>query len=208
MTATRPGPAATSIYAAQWWLFYGVVVSNKTAEFAQQRMEALFPMRPGGSWQTSPFNQVRDRMGMHTRRDLMMQWVALAKTGQYNRVEAAFRGIVKMADVSNDDPRAWDLDWLEEIPGIGPKTARWFFGLCHAEARVAAIDTHVLKFLADNGVPSARRKGTPPAGAIYRKLEAAFLARADSLGLRPTDLDTVVWAVYRNGGKILIGGNR
>lgn len=128
-----------------------------------------------------------------------------ARTGQYHRVGAALRGVAEAAQRIDPDPGTWSIQDLEGIPGVGPKTARWFYLVVHPGARVAAIDTHVLKFLRDQGVEAADRKGTPPPGPVYIELEERFVHLADRLDIRPAELDRFVWAIYRNNGRILLG---
>ena len=67
-------------------------------------------------------------------------------------------------------------------------------------ARCAALDTHVLKYLRDKGVPDVPRQ-TPAAGPTYERLEQAFLGFADDVGVSPAILDISVWEDYRNRGR-------
>jgi 3-methyladenine DNA glycosylase/8-oxoguanine DNA glycosylase len=82
---------------------------------------------------------------------------------------------------------------LEMIPGIGPKTARYFLMYTRPEDADAwaAIDTHVKKYLAELGVRSGK----------YEVLEAEFLSRAKVLGMTSRELDDAVWAYYARGVK-------
>lgn len=95
------------------------------------------------------------------------------------------------------DLRELTVEELESIHGIGPKTARFFLFTAVPGVRYAALDTHILKWLAKLGydVPKAT-----PSGKNYEKVEGYFLLEADKRGLAPSELDLAVWQVYKNGG--------
>ena len=104
-------------------------------------------------------------------------------------------GLAKcFASVCSLDAQVITCDELEAIHGIGPKTARFFLMWTNPEARYAALDTHILKYLRSLG--HAAPKSTPPAGSIYRRLELAFIAEADRQGKTPRELDYEVWERY------------
>lgn len=194
-TSSSIGHATESKENAQWWMLYAIMVANKSAEQTEAKLIEF--LAGAGAAIRTPFERVEKMVDTYCL-DRNLRW---AKTGQYTRIEAAFRNVAcKLPQVAGDDPREWTLDTIESVPGIGPKTARWFYLLAHPGACVAALDTHVLKFLRDQGheVP----KATPPAGATYRRLEEAFLAECERLQMRPRDLDWTVWSVYRAGGHI------
>lgn len=185
--------ATESARAAQWWLLLAVMVANKPADVSERK---LIKFLATGEIPATPFEVLHGMIGAGVLRARLEQ----VKSGQYNRIERAFRAIDKWSE-SFPDPRTWTLGGLEGIPGIGPKTARWFYLLVNPKAQVAALDTHILKFLRDQGDPSVP-KNTPPKGNVYKTLEAKFLQWADKLGLQPRDMDFMVWTVYRNKGRI------
>lgn len=85
---------------------------------------------------------------------------------------------------------------LEEIPGVGPKTSRFFVLHTRANARVAVLDTHILKFLWEReGLPVP--KNTPQSAKQYQALEEAFLLIADYEDVNPAHLDLAVWRASR-----------
>lgn len=191
------GNAADSEANAQWWLLFAVMVANKPAEITKRKLDELLG---GKRAEKMPFHEIEhmDAVGK------LRQELERVRAGQYTRIYKTFSHIVRAVSLNTlpDDPRTWRLEALDHIPGIGPKTARWFYLLCHPEAKVAALDTHVLKFLRDQGnkVP----KGTPPAGRRYNLLECEFVMYAERLDMKPRDLDWFVWTTYRNGGRILL----
>jgi endonuclease III len=83
---------------------------------------------------------------------------------------------------------------LEKIPGIGKKTSRCFIMHTRKDARVAGLDTHLLKFLSALGydVP----KSTPSSTKRYNKIECMYLDIVDQTNRTAAELDLLVWRVY------------
>lgn len=90
--------------------------------------------------------------------------------------------------------RTCSTDDLEGIWGIGPKTARCFILHTRENARVAGLDTHVLKFLNDQGIPAPKHT---PTGNKYKLLEQEFLKLCDNAGKTPAVYDLEIWNKYR-----------
>ena len=84
---------------------------------------------------------------------------------------------------------------LEKIYGIGKKTSRCFILHSREGARVAGLDTHILKFLNTLGVANVP-KSTPTSSKEYLRLEQEFLKLADKYEMKPSDLDLLVWNEY------------
>jgi len=87
------------------------------------------------------------------------------------------------------------VDDLEEIHGIGPKTARFFIMHSRPNQRLAALDTHILKELKANGIKVP--KSTPAAGKKYAELEQEFIKLADAACKSVADYDLEVWKKHR-----------
>jgi len=110
----------------------------------------------------------------------------LAGIGCYNQKATGLRELSLRIDV-----RTCTVAQLEAIPYIGPKTARFFLMHSRQGVRVAALDRHILKHLAEHvaRVP----KNSPPKGRTYNRLEEQFLALADKAGMTAADYDLMVW---------------
>jgi thermostable 8-oxoguanine DNA glycosylase len=80
-------------------------------------------------------------------------------------------------------------DWLMQLDGVGPKTASWIVRNWLDADDVAILDIHVLRagklagFFRD-GLNVERH---------YLALEQQFLDFSDALGVRPAELDAVIW---------------
>jgi len=94
------------------------------------------------------------------------------------------------------DLRRCSVADLENCFGIGPKTARFFIMHSRKDAPpLAALDTHILKFLVEQGVEDVP-KTTPSAGPTYIRLEQAFLDHVP-YDMSPAEFDLEVWKRYR-----------
>lgn len=80
-------------------------------------------------------------------------------------------------------------DWLVSLDGVGPKTASWIARNWLDADDVAILDIHVLRagalagFFAD-GLTVEKN---------YFELERQFLTFSHALGVRPAELDAVIW---------------
>jgi thermostable 8-oxoguanine DNA glycosylase len=110
--------------------------------------------------------------------------------GQYGRLLRSYKDIIKL------DPRTCTIDDLEGIHGIGLKSSRFFVVHSREGARHSVIDTHILKYLRDNGVEH-KGKTTPTSPKIYAELEQKYLDLADKSGMSVADHDLWVWKTYR-----------
>lgn len=92
------------------------------------------------------------------------------------------------------DLKTCTVEQLEEIPGIGPKTARCFLIHSRENQPYAGLDTHVLKFLRDKGHNAPK---STPTGKKYRELEKIFLDYVKESGKTVADFDLFIWLKYR-----------
>lgn len=80
-------------------------------------------------------------------------------------------------------------DWLLDIRGVGYKTASWVARNWMDADDVAILDIHILRAGALAGFldPSLTVE------RHYLTIESQFLAFSDALGVRPSELDAVIW---------------
>ncbi len=159
-----------------FWLFC-LVVAGKTAHTQARLLDDFLGKLEGNG---SPFHRIMQSI---TRGDFDDRLKA-SRLGQYGRLSRAFQESLRM------NLRTCTVEDLEAIYGVGPKTSRLFIMHSRPNARYAAIDTHILKLLRENGydVPKAT-----PTGKKYRELEQAFLKLADEAGESPADYDLSTW---------------
>lgn len=171
-----------NLHDLQEHFLFCLVVAGKTAATQAKLLEKFLTSLPRPGF--SPFGRIAIAISEGTLETKLME----SHLGQYNRLSKAFRAGLKL------NLATCTVEDLEAIHGIGPKTARMFVMQNRKDQRVAALDTHVLKYLASQGhkVP----KSTPPAGATYNRLEQAFLELADKSGMSPSEFDLEIWRHY------------
>lgn len=111
--------------------------------------------------------------------------------GCYNIKARTFKELAH----SNLDLKTCTNDDLESIHGIGMKTSRCFILHSRKDARVAGLDTHILKYLREVGIENVP-KATPGSKREYIRLEKEVLKLADEAGLVPADFDLAIWNKY------------
>jgi N-glycosylase/DNA lyase len=80
-------------------------------------------------------------------------------------------------------------DWLLQVPGIGYKTASWIARNWLDADDVAILDIHILRA----GILSGFFDSTLSVERHYLTLEAQFLAFSHAIGVRPSELDALIW---------------
>jgi thermostable 8-oxoguanine DNA glycosylase len=174
----------------QEWFLFGICVAGKNARQTAGKVERLLTtirQRMGGKTRQTPFDLVRFAIDQK----FLLKALQENRLGQYGRIEKAFQGMVKI------DPATVSLEELEQIHGVGAKTARMLLLYTRPDLEIAPLDTHVLKWLRANGYNAP--KSTPSPGKKYRELELAFLAEGKKRGLTAKEWDTIVWQMYAKG---------
>lgn len=173
------------------FLMFAILVAGKTAKTQADKLNMF--LWTARIIKVSPFKWLQYLINFE---DQMLACSTLTerlkhyKLGQYKRIEKAFRGILQF-EGRLDTVSAQEL---ESVEGIGPKTSRFFLLHSRPNQRVAALDTHILKFLAEQGydVP----KATPSDKKKYRKIELDFLSECDKAGKNVADFDLEIWKSY------------
>jgi thermostable 8-oxoguanine DNA glycosylase len=81
-------------------------------------------------------------------------------------------------------------DWLTQLPGVGLKTASWIVRNHLDDDDVAILDIHILRAGDLGGFLNPALK----VERDYLELEAQFLRFCSGLQIRPSELDSVIWA--------------
>ncbi len=103
------------------------------------------------------------------------------------------KGFIQIVN-SGFDLKTCTIKELESIHGIGMKTARFFVLHTRKNARVACLDTHILKWLSSKGHDAPKQT---PAKKKYLELENIFLGICDDMNVIPADLDLNIWNTQR-----------
>jgi len=109
------------------------------------------------------------------------------RIGQYARISQAIYDSVDL-DLRNDS-----VGQLM-VFGVGPKTARFFVLYTRRGAKVAVLDTHILRWMRERFGLAATPKATPQA-KVYAHHEAVALKLIDQTypGLTVAEADLRIW---------------
>lgn len=163
-------------------LIYALIVAGKSATFADKKTRELLKY---AKKKELPF----EMLARLAEGNLLGHALTTAKTGNYYKLNAAFRDIARMRCQLDLD--ACGPEELERISGVGPKTSRFFIMWTRGKGNYAALDTHVLRWLRAQGylAPWA----TPTTFKSYAKWEKVFLGEAAKRNMEPAKLDAQIW---------------
>lgn len=165
-------------------LLFCLIVAGKTASIQAGKLEDFLNPKPDKCVRFSPFELIE----YFITQKMLLKQLQRVKMGQYNRLEKAFREVLKL-DVFN-----CTVQELESITGIGPKTARFFILHSRPSQQVAVLDTHVLKWLRDELKLDAPK--STPSTKKYIELEMAFLNYCKENTKDPAMFDLEIWNKY------------
>ncbi len=165
----------------QEFLLFTIIVAGKTALIQAVKLDQF--LQPARIMGLTPFEYIKFLDENNHLRIMLCD----AKIGQYSRVTQAFREVAKL------DLNTVQVKDLEQIPGIGPKTARFFILHSRPNQRIAVLDTHVLSWLEEQTTDILIPNSTPQSPSRYRTLENLFLEHADKLNMTPEELDLTIW---------------
>jgi thermostable 8-oxoguanine DNA glycosylase len=174
------------------FLLFCIVVAGKTAYIQADKLSQFLisiHVRLMMPENISPFQLIKSA----DQHGILFEEIKKAKLGQYKKINSAFKYISnKEYNLSRMTPQL-----LEEIPGVGMKTSRFF--LLHSDPfykdKIAILDTHILKFIKEN-MDDRAPKSTPVIPLTYRFWENMFLdwCRANNKNVAEFDLET--WKSY------------
>ena len=170
------------------FLMFAILVAGKTAKTQAKKLDQFLSTAKkfGLPSDTTPL-QYLDYLA---RSNYLSSVMVNCKLGQYNRLETAFRGVLTF----KGDLKKITAQDLESVKGIGSKTARFFILHSRPDANVAVLDTHILKWMSEQGYKSIP-KATPPKKK-YAEIENLFLQEAIRHQMTPADLDLRIWKSY------------
>jgi len=179
------------------FLLFCIVVAGKTAYIQARKLDEFLTsvntrlMMPE---HINPFQSLKSA----DQHGILFEEIKKAKLGQYKKIYSGFKFITeKEYNLSRMTPQI-----LEEIPGVGMKTSRFF--LLHSDIfykdKIAILDTHILKFIKEN-IDDRAPKSTPVIPLTYRFWEDMFLNWCKENGKNVADFDLEVWKSYARTAK-------
>jgi len=170
----------------QEFLMFCIVVAGKQAWVMSRKLDGFMIDLFMASGIELPFEAMDDV----DDNGLLMQLLVSNKLGNYRKLYRCFKEIIR-ADL---DLRGCTVEELEEIHGIGPKTARYFVLHSREEAEVACLDTHILRWLRWQGHDAPF---STPTGKKYQELERQFIQEAAKRDMTIAELDLKIWVESR-----------
>lgn len=158
-------------------MLFAVCVAGKNARIQAEKLDTfLSNIKLMG---ITPFQYIQ-RLEI---KGLLLSELQKSKLGKYKLLEQSFK---YLASQFQNELHAATIEELQDAPGVGMKTARFFVLHSRPNSRVAVIDTHLLKYLKREFPNENVPKVTPQQISAYRRMERLFLQKCDEEGLPPT----------------------
>ena len=168
------------------FILFCINVAGKKSAIEAPKLEVFIERAKNITKETTPFNCIRKLIKLG-RLNEIMHWAKLSPYAQrYN----SYVAVAKIKDL-----QMVTLNRLLQVPGIGLKTARFFLSHSREDFDEPMLDTHILRFLRDQGHSDAP-KSTPSNENTYRYFANIFKNIARQLGKSVTDLDLEIWKEY------------
>jgi len=168
------------------FILFCINVAGKKSAIEAPKLEVFIERAKDITKETSPFNCIRKLIKLG-RLNEIMHWAKLSPYAQrYN----SYVAVSKIKDL-----QTVTLNRLLQVPGIGLKTARFFLSHSREDFDEPMLDTHILRFLRDQGYVDAP-KSTPSNENTYHYFANIFKNIARQLGKTVTDLDLEIWKQY------------
>ena len=173
-------------------LLFWICAAGKNGRTAARCLDSL--MKDIYGYEVGPFKAISDYVDMFFAypQDILPLYLKLKEHGI-----GCYRNKARtMLELSycNINLCTCTTDDLEALYGIGFKTARCFILHSRKDARVAGLDTHMLKHLRDLGYDAPL--STPSSKKQYLTFEKIVLSLSDTAGMSPADYDLMVWNKY------------
>jgi hypothetical protein len=173
------------------FLLFAILVAGKKSDMMARKLELfLYGSRKalGLPSDTTPFQLLEYLI----KCDLLDPSMKKFKLGVYTKLNKCFTGILQFKGKLN----TVTIEELESVFGIAEKTSRFFILHSRPNQQIAALDTHILKWLNELEYPNVPKN--TPSGKKYQDLEKAFLYEANIREVSPADLDLTIWKKYAN----------
>jgi len=173
-------------YELEEFILFCINVAGKKSSIEAPKLEVLIERAKNITKESTPFNCIRKLIKLG-RLNEIMHW---AKLSPYSQRFNSYVSVVTIKDL-----QTVTLNRLLQVPGVGLKTARFFLSHSREDFDEPMLDTHILRFLRDQGYRDAP-KSTPSNVGIYNYYANVFKMFARTLGKSVTDLDLEIWKKY------------
>lgn len=173
-------------YELEEFILFCINVAGKKSSIEAPKLEVFIERAKNITKETTPFNCIRKLIKLGRLQEIM-HW---AKLSPYSQRFNSYVAVVAIKDL-----QTVTLNRLLQVPGVGLKTARFFLSHSREDFDEPMLDTHILRFLRDQGYSGAP-KSTPSNVGIYNYYANVFKMFARTLGKSVTDLDLEIWKKY------------
>lgn len=173
-------------YELEEFILFCINVAGKKSAIEAPKLEVFIERAKNITKESTPFNCIRKLIKLG-RLNEIMHW---AKLSPYAQRHNSYVAVAKIKDL-----QTVTLNRLLQVPGIGLKTARFFLSHSREDFDEPMLDTHILRFLRDQGYTDAP-KSTPSNENTYHYFANIFKNIARQLGKSVTDLDLEIWKQY------------
>jgi thermostable 8-oxoguanine DNA glycosylase len=174
-------------YSLEEYAVFCILVANKPALRTASMLDAMLNSLPGDL----PFEKLQSFT--------LKRMQALLKRWRFGCYTMKGKGVFQLVN-KGLDLKTCSVDDLEEICGISKKTSRFFVLHSREGQKYIPLDTHILKFLWDQGIENVPAS-TPSSTKRYCELEAHALRFAKERNMTPADFDLSVWRHYSGNTK-------
>ncbi len=181
----------------QEWLLYGICVAGKKSEIETVKLDKFLQGCSNKGSATTPFNLIRKLLKTSSVifKDGLMEELSKNKIAPYKQ---RYNSFVDAVTLLPDNLSEVTIDDLQKVRGISTKTSRFFLTHSREDYDEPVIDTHILRFLRDEGhddVPES----TPQNPKVYAKVAKYFSDIAKARKQSITELDLQIWTEYSYG---------
>jgi len=177
---------------AEQFLMFCMLVAGKRSDVQRRKLTAFLRQSIATTFNAetvtlvpegSPFDWIRKL----DRHDSLEAACRKHRLGKYSTLVPGFRDLAR-SDVGFLNT---DKEELQKFSGIGPKTSQYFLMRTGQLEDAAALDTHILSWLQEQGYDAPDE--TPPAGPEYERLQDVFVKEAEKRDITPSELDAKIW---------------
>lgn len=168
-----------------FWL-YCIFVAGRNADMCADKLSKFLSRKPKDQ---TPFEYLK------SHQTYLHNMLVAHRVGQYYRIEKAIQDSLEL------DLRTVTVEQLEQVFGVGPKTARLFILHTRKDAECAVLDIHILKWLkarqgGDKQMEAQIPDNTPQNKSLYDRLEKLFiyLAKIYYQGIPLAEIDLLIWS--------------
>ena len=159
----------------KFWLFC-IFVAGKNSTIQLKKLNEFLPSN------AAPFDYIRANISS------LRQKLIDFKIGQYGRIEKSIKESLDL------DLAACSVEDLTRIHGIGPKTSRFFLLHSRRDCDHIVLDTHLLRWLRNNGISAPKSTPSEPKySQIEKQAQEIFNLKFPNKALAEIDLE--IWAM-------------